>query len=75
MANNMKVSLGSTEGNPVYQYIKKEDIEAAFRDALILAFSEITSRIDTLISLYSATAPSSLWTWDMTARWGYDKWW
>jgi len=75
MANAMKVSIGSTTGNPVYEYIKKEDIEAAFRDALILAFAEITARIETLISLYSATAPQSLWTWDHTARWDYDKWW
>ena len=75
MANTMLKSLGSTTGNPVYEYIKKEDIEAAFRDALILAFAEITARIETLISLYAATAPQSLWTWDHTARWDYDKWW
>ncbi|GAI03399.1 unnamed protein product, partial [marine sediment metagenome] len=35
--------------NPVYEYIKKEDIEAAFRDALVLAFAEITARIETLM--------------------------
>ena len=75
MANNMKPSLGSTSGNPVYEYIKKEDIEGAFRDALVLSFAEITARIETLISLYGATAPSSLWTWGMTSRWGYDRWW
>jgi len=75
MANVMKPSLGSTTGNPVYEYIKKEDIQAAFRDALVLAFVEITARIETLISLYAATAPPSLWTWDHTARWDYDKWW
>ena len=71
----MKISLGKTQGNPVYEYIKKEDIEAAFRDALILAFAEITAKIDELIALYSATAPSSLWTWNNTSRWGYDMWW
>ena len=71
----MKPNLGKTTGNPVYEYIKKEDIEAAFRDALVLAFTEITARIETLIALYGATAPPSLWTWDMTSRWGYDKWW
>jgi len=75
MANEMKISLGKTTGNPVYEYIKKEDIEAAFRDALVLAFAEITARIEELISLYAATAPSSLWTWDHTARWDYDKFW
>jgi len=75
----MKPSLGGVpqvkSGNPVYEYIKKEDIEAAFRDALVLAFSEITARIETLIALYNATAPSSLWVWDATSRWGYDMWW
>lgn len=75
----MKPDLGGVEqvksGNPVYEYIKKEDIEAAFRDAMVLAFAEITARIETLISLYAATAPQSLWTWDMTSRWDYDKWW
>ena len=75
MANIMKPSLGSTTGNPVYEYIKKEDIEAAFRDALVLAFAEITARIETLISLYAATAPPSLWVWDHTARWDYDTFW
>lgn len=75
MANEMKISLGRTQGNPVYEYIKKEDIEAAFRDALIIAFADITARIENLISLYSATAPSSLWVWDHTARWDFDMWW
>ena len=75
----MNVNLGGvpegTSGNPVYEYIKKEDIQAAFRDALVTAFVEITARIETLISLYAATAPQSLWTWDLTSRWDYDKWW
>ena len=71
----MLPDLGITKGNPVYEYIKKEDIQGAFRDALVLAFVEITERIETLISLYSATAPSSLWVWDMTSRWDYDMWW
>lgn len=79
MANEMKVELGGVKqgmkGNPVYEYIKKEDIQAAFRDALVLAFSDIVARIDTLISLYAATAPQSLWVWDHTSRWDYDKWW
>jgi len=75
MANEMKLSLGKTEGNPVYEYIKKEDIQAAFRDALVLAFTEITARIEELISLYAAGAPPSLWVWDYTSRFDYDMWW
>jgi len=75
MADTVKLNLGKTQGNPVYEYIKKEDIEASFRDALVVAFAEIISKIDTLISLYAATAPQSLWVWDHTARWDYDKWW
>ena len=79
MANEMKVELGGIKkgmgGNPVYEYIKKEDIQGAFRDALTSAFAEILARIDTLISLYSATAPASLWVWDHTSRWDYDKFW
>jgi len=79
MTDAMNVNLGGvpegTSGNPVYEYIKKEDIQAAFRDALVTAFVEITARIETLISLYAATAPQSLWTWDLTSRWDYDKWW
>ena len=79
MANVMVPSLGGVKqvktGNPVYEYIKKEDIEGAFRDALVTAFAELTARIETLISLYAATAPQSLWTWDHTSRWDYDKWW
>ena len=75
MPDIMKPSLGKTTGNPVYEYIKKEDIEAAFRDALALAFAEITARIETLTSLYAASAPPALWVWDFTSRWGYDMWW
>lgn len=75
MVDVVKPSLGKTTGNPVYEYIKKEDIEAAFRDALTIALSEILARIDTMISLYAYTAPPSLWVWDHTARWDYDKWW
>jgi len=79
MADIVKPNLGGVKqvktGNPVYEYIKKEDIQAAFRDALVIAFAEITARIETLISLYAATAPPSLWTWDHTSRWDYDKWW
>ena len=79
MPEGMNVNLGGVPtgkpGNPVYEYIKKEDIEGAFRDALVIAFAEITARIDTLIALYAATAPPSLWTWDHTSRWDYDKFW
>ncbi len=79
MADVMKPDLGGAEiktsGNPVYEYIKKEDIEGAFRDALVLAFADIVAQIETLIALYAATAPPSLWTWNHTSRWGYDKWW
>ena len=75
MADAYNPNLGKTTGNPVYEYIKKEDIQAAFRDALTVAFDEIIVKIDTLISLYAATAPSSLWTWDHTSRWDYDMWW
>jgi len=75
MSNNLIPNLGITKGNPVYEYIKKEDIEGAFRDALNLALVDILARINNLIALYSATAPNSLWTWDMTSRWDYDMWW
>jgi len=79
MANEVKVDLGGVEdkapGNPVYEYIKKEDIEGAFRDALNVALVNILARIDTLITLYANTAPPSLWTWDHTSRWDYDMLW
>ena len=75
MSNEVIPDLGKTQGNPVYEYIKKEDIQAAFRDALTIAFAEIFNSINTLISLYAATAPPSLWTWNHTSRWGYDTWW
>jgi len=74
MANVGSPNLGNTQGNPVYEYIKKEDIQAAFRDALQQAFAEITAAIQTLVTLYSATASPSLWTWDYTSRWDYDFW-
>jgi hypothetical protein len=75
MVNAVKLTLSSTQGNPVYEYIKKEDIEAAFSDALAIALTEILAKIDVLTTLYANTAPPSLWTWDHTSRWDYDMWW
>ena len=60
---------------PVYEVIKKEDLTAAFRDALVQALSELMTQIQQLVDIYSATAPSSLWTWGYTSRWDYDVWW
>ena len=59
---------------PTYEVIKKEDLTAAFRDALEEALLDVLSRINALIDAYAATAPSSLWTWDYTSRWDYDCW-
>jgi hypothetical protein len=60
---------------PVYEIIKKEDLAAAFADSLSISLAEVLERINNLIDLYAVTAQSSLWTWDYTSRWGYDKWW
>ena len=60
---------------PVYEVIKKEDLTAAFSDALSIWGAELLARIDQLIDLYAATVPSSLWTWDHTSRWDYNMWW
>lgn len=67
------VSTGIVQ--PTYEVIKKEDLTAAFRDALAGALLDILARINQLVDLYSATAPSSLWVWDYTSRWDYDLWW
>jgi len=64
-----------TKGNPCYEVIKKEDLEAAFKDALVKALLEVFSRIDSLIEVVTATAPQGLWTWDYTSRWDYDMFW
>ena len=66
---------GAQEGEPTYEVIKKEDIEAAFRDALIVALLKVLSRIDSLVEIETATAPQGLWVWDYKARWDYDMWW
>lgn len=60
---------------PVYEVIKKEDLAAAFADALSISLAEVLTQINQLVDLYAATAPSSLWTWGHTSRWGYDMWW
>jgi hypothetical protein len=60
---------------PVYEVIKREDLTAAFKDALAAALLEVLERINQLIDMYSATAPSSLWVWDYTSRWDFDMWW
>jgi len=60
---------------PVYEVIKKEDLAAAFADALTIWGAELMAAINELIDLYAATAPKSLWTWGHTSRWGFDMWW
>lgn len=60
---------------PTYEVIKKEDLAAAFADALSIWGAELMAQIQELIDLYAATAPESLWTWGHTSRWDYDKWW
>jgi hypothetical protein len=60
---------------PVYEVIKKEDITAAFKDALEIANEEVLSRVETLVSLYAATQPAALWVWDFSSRWDFDMWW
>lgn len=60
---------------PTYEVIKKEDMQAAFRDALEQSLLELLERINNLVDLYSATAPSSLWTWGYSSRWDFDIWW
>lgn len=61
-------------GNPIYEVITKEDLAAAFSDALSTWGAELLSAINQLIDLYAATAPASLWVWGSTSRWGYDFW-
>ena len=63
------------QNQPVYEIITREDLTAAFRDAMTDQFALITAQLQTMIDLYSATAPSSLWTWDQTSRWDFDMWW
>lgn len=60
---------------PVYEIIKKQDIQAAFKDAVVDALAGVLSSINNLIDIYSNTASSSLWTWGMTSRWDYDMLW
>jgi len=59
---------------PTYEVIKKEDLAAAFADALQIWGAELLAAINTLVDLFAATASSSLWTWDYTSRWDYDMW-
>ncbi|MBA7680859.1 hypothetical protein ES703_89180 [subsurface metagenome] len=68
------VQKNGAGGNPVYEFLKKEDIEVIFRDALALAFKEITARMDNLISMYCQKAIFTPWTWGYTSRWGLDFW-
>jgi len=70
-----QLKVGQKAQGPVYEVIKREDLAGAFADALAISLLEVLARINALIDLYSATAPSSLWTWDYSSRWDYDLWW
>lgn len=69
------MSLLDQNKQPTYEVIKREDLIAAFKTALADLQDAILSAIEELTTLYSATAASSLWTWNYTSRWDYDMWW
>lgn len=69
------VMAAQPSSQPIYEIIKKQDIQAAFKDAVQDALAGVLASINNLIDIYSNTASSSLWTWGMTSRWDYDMWW
>lgn len=64
-----------TAGQPCYEVIKREDLVAAFSEALASALTEVLERINTFIDIYTAIEVSALWTWGYSSRWDYDLWW
>jgi hypothetical protein len=70
------VTVGSvaSTGAPIYEVIRREDIMAAFRDALNISNTAIMSQLDTLIELETSRASASVWHWGMWSRWGLDVW-
>jgi len=64
-----------TLGQPCYEVIKREDLIGAFQEALNRALTEVLSRINAFIDIYSAIVTPALWTWDYSSRWDYDAWW
>jgi len=66
--------VGDPAKQPVYEVIKREDLTAAFKDAMETKLQFIIAQLEQLIQTYAATAPASLWTWDYTSRWDYDMW-
>lgn len=64
-----------TLGQPCYEVIKREDLVAAFREALAVSLSEVLERINEFIDIYTSIEVSALWTWGYSSRWDYDLWW
>lgn len=65
----------SPKDQPVYEVIKREDIYAAFRDAMNISNIEVLARVEELVTLYAATQPAALWVWGFSSRFGFDQWW
>jgi len=78
MVDVMKPNLGGVKqkapGDPVYEYLKKEDLANKFKEALEISFRELTAQINNLIWMYTKTAVNSPWVWGYSSRWGYDFW-
>jgi len=78
MVNVMKPDLGGVKqkvpGSPAYEFLKKEDLTNALREALVISFREITEQISYLVSLYTKTAIKNPWVWGYSSKWGYDFW-
>ena len=70
-----QLKVGQPATGPVYEVIKRQDLTAAFSDALERSLLSVLARINALVDLYSATSPSSLWVWDYSSKWDYDVWW
>lgn len=67
--------MGSaTQTSPIYEVIRREDIMAAFRDALRESNVEIIAQLEEISVLFSALSPASLWLWGRSSRWGFDMW-
>ena len=60
---------------PVYEVIKREDLAAAFYDAMAKYNAETQAAFNSLVALYAATQPMALWVWDFSSRWDFDVWW
>jgi hypothetical protein len=59
---------------PIYEVIKREDMQAAFTNAIAKFMASLQTAITDLLNMLANPPAAAPWTWGGTSRWSFDVW-